>query len=284
MAALDCFYNDMNGVKEREQSMQDKIETIMHATNLVFGHRLQSDLNIFLEESNDQVCKEIFKRYQIREPIVKKMETLQKQLVSFVNSIKKSCLDVQKYERINLLMKKQSNFVTEWQRLNDIGGICSHTHADLQREIIYFNAEAQRKIKDLRLEQNYFVEMRRLIEKDMRNYTLSTHEKLRVLTSEAFNLITKYKKIKKKGELLLSLAANCRKFQTESEKIIVDSCDRSFVDDMFDLEDCFELSSIDLQKYMDCSEQVHIQIQFYDFSYRLTFFRTFCYDNFFYNI
>lgn len=257
MSALDCFYNDMNGIKDREQNMQYKIEKIMHATNLVFDQKLKSDLNIFLEESNDQVCKEIFKRFKIREGIVKKMEILQKLLVTFVTSIKKSCLDVQKYERINILMKKQSNFVTEWQRLNDIGGICSHTHTDLQREIIYFNAEAQRKIKDLRLEQNYFVEMRRLIENDMHNNTLNTHEKLRILTSRAFNLITKYKKIKKRGELLLSLAANCRKFQTESEKIIVDSCERSLEDDIHYAENCFKLYSIDLQKYLDCSEEVY---------------------------
>lgn len=64
-----------------------------------------------------------------------------------------------------------------------------------------------------------------------------------------------FQKLHKYGELLLSLSANCRKLQTESEKIIPcgDFEESTITDNPAD-KDQFKLQALDLQTHLDLTE------------------------------
>lgn len=65
-----------------------------------------------------------------------------------------------------------------------------------------------------------------------------------------------YQKLLKYGELLLSHAANCRKLQTESEKVAAPTDDDETCDD----DETFQLEALDLKAHIDMSEGVSYKI------------------------
>ena len=70
-----------------------------------------------------------------------------------------------------------------------------------------------------------------------------------------FHLISfqKYQKLQKHGELLLSLAANCRKLQTESEKVVLWGDFVEPIDNDAESE-TIELETINLKNHVDITE------------------------------
>uniref|UniRef100_A0A1A9Z961 Dynein regulatory complex subunit 2 n=1 Tax=Glossina pallidipes TaxID=7398 RepID=A0A1A9Z961_GLOPL len=262
--ASDMMHEFYDEIRDRDQvtnNIKVKCENVMHANNLVFEHQMLSDYHIFLEKRDDHVNTEIEKRYRLRDSIITKMRFLQNQLTTFLESLRSASLDVHKYERVSLLMERQKNFVVESEKLNDIESRSSRMHIDLQRDMLHVGAEAQRKIKDLRLEHAYFVQMRKNIENEMKQDRQETYEKLKILTFHCFQTNKKYKKLKKYGELLLSLAANCRKLQTESEKVVPWGDFEEPIDVKAD-EIVFKLNVLDLKSHVDLDEEeLDAQIQ-----------------------
>lgn len=185
----DMIHEFYDEIKDRSQVINEnkvKCENVMHATNVVVEHQMLSDYHIFLEKRDDRVNTEVEKRYRLRDSIVSKMRFLQKQLTTFLESLRNVSLDVRKYERVHLLMERQRNFVIESQKLNDVEARSTRIYMDSQRDMLHIGAEAQRKIKDLRLEHAYFVQMRKTIEKEMRQDREETYEKLKILTFHCF--------------------------------------------------------------------------------------------------
>uniref|UniRef100_A0A1B0BRR8 Dynein regulatory complex protein 1/2 N-terminal domain-containing protein n=1 Tax=Glossina palpalis gambiensis TaxID=67801 RepID=A0A1B0BRR8_9MUSC len=262
--ASDMMHEFYDEIRDRDKVTNDikvKCENVMHANNLVVEHQMLSDYHIFLDKRDDRVNTEIEKRYRLRESIITKMRFLQKQLTTFLESLRSASLDVHKYERVSQLMERQKNFVVESQKLNDVEARSSRIHIDLQRDILHVGAEAQRKIKDLRLEHAYFVQMRKNIENEMKQDRQETYEKLKILTFRCFQTNKKYKKLKKYGELLLSLAANCRKLQTESEKVVPWGDFEEAIDVTADQIE-FKLNVLDLKSHVDLDEkELDAQIQ-----------------------
>uniref|UniRef100_A0A1B0BCR6 Dynein regulatory complex protein 1/2 N-terminal domain-containing protein n=1 Tax=Glossina palpalis gambiensis TaxID=67801 RepID=A0A1B0BCR6_9MUSC len=256
----DMVHEYYDEIKDREQVTNDikvKCENVMHANNVVVENQMLSDYQIFLDKRDDRVNTEIEKRYRLRDSIISNMRFLHKQLTTFLESLRNASLDVRKYERVNMLMERQKNFVIESQKLNDVEARSSRIYMDLQRDMLHIGADAQRKIKDLRLEHAYFVQMRKNIETEMKQDRQETYEKLKILTFHCFETNKKYKKLKKYGELLLSLAANCRKLQTESEKVVP----WGDFEKPIDIEDDkieFKLNVLDLKTHVDLDEEVRI--------------------------
>uniref|UniRef100_A0A1A9VHC6 Dynein regulatory complex subunit 2 n=1 Tax=Glossina austeni TaxID=7395 RepID=A0A1A9VHC6_GLOAU len=262
--ASDMMHEFYDEIRDRDQvtnNIKVKCENVMHAKNLVFEHQMLSDYHIFLDKRDDRVNTEIEKRYRLRDSIITKMRFLQKQLTTFLKPLRSASLNVHKYERVSLLMERQRNFVVESEKLNDVESRSSRIRIDLQRDMLHVGAEAQRKIKGLRLEHAYFVQMRKNIENEMKQDRQKTYEKLKILTVHCFQTNKEYKKLKKYGELLLSLAANCRKLQTESEKGVPWGDFQEPVDVKAD-EIVFKLKVLDLKSHVDLDEEeLDAQIQ-----------------------
>uniref|UniRef100_A0A1I8MJZ3 Dynein regulatory complex subunit 2 n=1 Tax=Musca domestica TaxID=7370 RepID=A0A1I8MJZ3_MUSDO len=250
---LHDFYNETEEKKQIEDSYQRNCENIMHATNLVTAENLREDFEIYLDKRNDQVNTEIEKRYILRDAIAKKMQKLHKQLLQFLDTIRNASLDPHKDERVRTLVERQRTFVVESKKLNDTERKFGRQHEDLREEIVREEAEAQRKINDLKLEQKYFLDLRKEIEERMQRSALDMHEKLKIVTSECYGISKDYQKLQKYGDLLLSLAANCRKLQTESEKVVPWGDFREMESADIPQED-FVLQTIDLQSHVDLNE------------------------------
>uniref|UniRef100_A0A1A9ZE75 Dynein regulatory complex protein 1/2 N-terminal domain-containing protein n=1 Tax=Glossina pallidipes TaxID=7398 RepID=A0A1A9ZE75_GLOPL len=248
------FYDEINDRSQVTNNIKVKCENVMHATNVVVEDQMLSDYHIFLDKRDDRVNTEIEKRYRLRDSIISKMRFLQKQLTTFLESLRNASLDVRKYERVNMLMERQKNFVVESQKLNYAEARGTRIYMDSQRDTLHIGAEAQRKIKDLRLEHAYFVQMRKNIEMEMIQDREETYEKLKILTFSCFQTNKKYKKLKKYGELLLSLAANCRKLQTESEKVVPWGDFEKPIDVNVDKVE-FKLNVLDLKTHVDLDEE-----------------------------
>ncbi|XP_065360792.1 centrosomal protein of 128 kDa [Calliphora vicina] len=251
---LHDFYREVAERSEIDSRVKLNCESVAHATELIAEQELLSDYQIFLDKQDDRVNTEIEKRYRLRDAITKKMKDLRKQLIEFLDSLRNVSLDVHKYERINALMERQRNFVSESKKLNDVEQRGSSVYADLQHDLVQVETEAKRKINDLKLEHGYFLQMRKDIENEMKLDREQTHEKLRIMTSESFKVLKKYEKLQKYGELLLSLAANCRKFQTESEKVVAwGDFQEARIESEIDKEP-FELEIINLKDHVDITE------------------------------
>lgn len=185
---LHDFYNETEEKKHIEDSYQRNCENIMHATNLVTAETLREDFEIYLDKRNDQVNREIEKRYILRDATAKKMQKLHKQLLQFLDTIRNASLDPHKDERVRTLVERQRTFVVESKKLNDTETKFSHQHEDLRGGIAIEEAEAQRKINDLKLEQKYFLDLRKEIEERMQRNASDMHDKLKIVTSECYGI------------------------------------------------------------------------------------------------
>ncbi|XP_004523793.1 coiled-coil domain-containing protein 65 [Ceratitis capitata] len=247
---IEEFKDELNSRKEIEDGFRLNCENIMHATNLVVEHQMLTDYEIFIEKQDDVVNSEIEKRFVIRDAVIAKMKLLHKQLIDFINSLVNVSLDTKKYEHIHMLMERQRNFVSESGRLNDIEFKLTRTAGDLQRDLVHNEVEAQRRLSDLRLEQEYFLQVRKSIEKSINYDRNVTFEKLQTLSGECYGMLKDYQKLLKYGELLLSNAANCRKLQTEAEKVEAPKDEGESAAE----ELSFQLEALNLKSHADMSE------------------------------
>lgn len=186
---LEQFYRDVDVTKDLSNDFKRNCENIMHASSTVIGYQLQSDYRYFVDKRNDDVNFEIEIRYELRNSIELKMRELQHQLVTFVESLKNGTVDTHKYSRLATLMERQRNYILETQKLDDIEDRSSRLMVDLQRDLLHVDADAKRKMKDLRLEHAYFVQMHKNIELQMRNDRARTYDHLKVLTCESYRII-----------------------------------------------------------------------------------------------
>ncbi|XP_018788073.1 PREDICTED: uncharacterized protein LOC108968474 [Bactrocera latifrons] len=248
---IEEFKDELNAHQKIQDGFRLNCENIMHATNLVVENQMLTDYEIFVEKQDNEVNTEIEKRFGIRDAVIAKMKTLHKQLIDFINSLVNVSLDTKKYEHIHMLMDRQRNFVTESRRLNDIEFRLTRTAGELQRDLVHNEVEAQRKLADLRLEQEYFLQVRKGIERNINYDRNVTFEKLQTLSGECYGMLKDYQKLLKYGELLLSHAANCRKLQTESEKVVAPKNEEEgSVDDA-----AFEVEALNLKAHIDVSEE-----------------------------
>ncbi|XP_011195697.2 dynein regulatory complex subunit 2 [Zeugodacus cucurbitae] len=244
---IEEFKDELNAHQKIQDGFRLNCENIMHCTNLVAENQMLTDFDIYVEKQDNVVNTEIEKRFCLRDAIIAKMKALHKQLIDFINSLVNTTLDTKKYEHIHMLMDRQRNFVSESGRLNDIEFRLTRSAGELQRDLVHSEVEAQRKLSDLRLEQEYFLQVRKGIERNINNDRSVTFAKLQTLSGECYGMLKDYQKLLKYGELLLSHAANCRKLQTESEKVVVPKYEE--LD-----ESAFELEALNLKAHIDISE------------------------------
>ncbi|ALC44182.1 CG10510 [Drosophila busckii] len=256
---LKEFYDEVHLRTEEVENMHNNSENIIHATNILTRDQLKLDYTIYLEQRDDCVNREIENRFQIRDQVVNKMSEMQHQLNTFVDSLYNTDLDANKYERIRQLTERQAQFVDEVRKLNVEEMKCLSTHGELQRDILRIETEDRATINDLRLEHEYFTNVRKKIEERMYIDRHTTHEKLRILTSECYALSKRFEKIVKGGELLLALSITCRKLQTESEKIIVGG---EIVDDVDvgELDDNFTIETLSIKDHVDITEEELVEL------------------------
>ena len=145
---------------------------------------------IFLEKKDDRVNTEIVKRYQLRDSILSKAKELHKQLMEFINSILNSTLDMDKYARIQMLMDRQRVFQQETIRLNQVELSYTRTLADLQRNLLQLEVNGQRKLNNLRLEMEYFQQVRKNIENCIENDSQISFQKMLTLTGKSYEVIS----------------------------------------------------------------------------------------------
>ncbi|KAH8370618.1 hypothetical protein KR093_004346 [Drosophila rubida] len=256
---LKEYYDEVHFRTEEVEAMQDNSENIIHASNLFTRDQLKLDYKIYLEQRDHYVNRDIEARFEIRDQVVKKMMEMQRQLNDFVDSLHSTELDAHKYERIKSLTERQQAFVDETHKLDAEEMKFIGLQNETQREMLRIEAENNNTINDLKLEYEYFANVRKKIEDRMHVDRITTHEKLRILSTECYELTKKFEKIVKSGELLLALSITCRKLQTESEKIIiggevVDSVDVGVVSDNFTLD------SLDIKKHVDFTEEEVIEL------------------------
>lgn len=185
---LKEFYDELRFRTEEVDAMHLNSENIIHASNLVARDTLKLDYNIYLEQRDHYVNKDIEARFQIRDSVVRRMSEMQRQLNEFVDSLFNTELDAHKYERIRSLTERQQNFFDETRKLDveemKYMGILN----DLQRDILRVEAENNTTINDLKLEFEYFANVRKKIEERMHADRITTHEKLRILSTECYQL------------------------------------------------------------------------------------------------
>ncbi|XP_053956102.1 protein BCAP [Anastrepha ludens] len=248
---IEDFQEELNSRKEIENGFRSNCENIMHATNLVVENQMLTDYDIFVDKQDSRVNTEIEKRFQIRDSVIAKMKALHKQLIDFITSQMNTSLDPKKYEHIHMLMERQRNFVIESRKLNDVELHLTRTFSDLQRDLLHSEIEAQRRLTDLRLEQEYFMQVRKGIERSIQRDRRATFEKLQTVSGECYGMLKDYQKLLKYGELLLSLTANCRKLQTESEKVVAPTDEKRISEEQM----AFQLQALNLESHVDMTEE-----------------------------
>ncbi|XP_067648124.1 dynein regulatory complex subunit 2 [Eurosta solidaginis] len=244
------FKEELNARKEIEDGFRLNCENIMHATNLLVEHQMLTDYNMYVEKQDYQVNTEIEKRFQVRDAVTAKMKALHQQLDNFIGSLVNTSLDAKKYEHIHALMDRQRNFVYETRKLNDIEYRLTRNYGELQRELVHIELDAQRRFADLRLEYEFFMQVRKGIERTISHDKHVVFQKLQTLSGECYGMLKDYQKLLKYGELLLSLSVMCRKLQTESEKIIAPKEKHKTSEN----ETALCLESLNLEDHVDVSE------------------------------
>ncbi|KAH8295656.1 hypothetical protein KR018_002108 [Drosophila ironensis] len=250
---LRDYYNEVRRRTEELEHMHLNAENIIHATNISVRDGLKEDYTIYLEQRDDRVNTEIENRFKIRANIVRRMNEMQQQLNDFVESLKSTELDAHKYEKIRWLTEKQEAFMIESRKLNAEESKYINMQGDLQRDIVRMESENNSTINDMRLEFQYFTNVRKKIEVDQVMDRHITHEKLRILTGESHELIKQMEKHVKSGELLLALSITCRKLQTESEKIILGG--EVFDETDVDISDEFKIQTLNIKDHVDMTEE-----------------------------
>lgn len=182
------FYNEVKFRTDEVDAMHENSENIIHASNVYTRDTLKLDYQIFLEQRDHYVNKDIETRFQIRDQVVRKMNEMQRHLNEFVDSLFNTELDAHKYERIRALTERQQNFFEETRKLDVEEMRYLGMQSDLQRELMKVEADHAATINDHRLELNYFAEVRKNIEIGMHNDRITTHEKLRILSTECYHL------------------------------------------------------------------------------------------------
>lgn len=185
---LKEFYDEVHFRTQEVEAMHENSENIIHASNLFTRDQLKLDYQIYLEQRDHYVNKDIEARFQIRDQVVKKMTDMQRQLNEFVDSLHNTELDAHKYERIRSLTERQQAFVEETRKLDVEEMKYISLQNETQREMLRIETENNTTINDLKLEYEYFANVRKKIEERMHVDRITTHEKLRILSTECYEL------------------------------------------------------------------------------------------------
>lgn len=183
------FYREVADRVEIEKQTKINCESVVHAKELLAEQEMLSDYKIFLDKRDDRVNIEIEKRYHLRNCITRKMKDLHKQLIEFLESLRNVSLDAHKYERVNALMERQRNFVSETQTLNNIESRNTRVYNEVQHDLLQEEIEGKRKINDLKMEHAYFLQMRKNIENEIKSDREETYEKLKIISGESFKVL-----------------------------------------------------------------------------------------------
>ncbi|XP_043647473.1 dynein regulatory complex subunit 2 [Drosophila teissieri] len=255
---LRDYYEEVRRRTEEVEAMKTNSENIIHATNITTRDQLKEDYTIYLEQRDDRVNTEIENRFKIRDQIVRRMTHMQQQLNDFVESLRSTELDAHKYEKIHWLTERQAAFMEESRKLNAEESKYINMQAELQREMVRMDAENNSTLNDLRLEFQYFTNVRKKIELNQEMDREITHEKLRILTGECYELTKQMEKHVKSGELLLALSITCRKLQTESEKVILGG--EVFDETEVEVGENFKLQTLNMKDHVDMTEEELVEL------------------------
>ncbi|KAH8239992.1 hypothetical protein KR032_010095 [Drosophila birchii] len=255
---LRDYYEEVRRRTEEMEAMQLNAENIIHATNITTRDELKEDYNIYLEQRDDRVNTEIENRFRIRDQVAYQMLEMMQQLNEFVESLRSTELDAHKYEKIAWLTERQEAFMEESRKLNAEEAKYINMQAELHREMVRIDTENTSTLNDLRLEFQYFTNVRKKIELNQEMDRNITHEKLRILTGECYDLTKQMEKHVKGGELLLALSITCRKLQTESEKVILGG--EVFDETELPETEEFTLKTLNLKNHVDMTEEELIEL------------------------
>ncbi|XP_017048470.1 dynein regulatory complex subunit 2 [Drosophila ficusphila] len=255
---LRDYYEEVRRRTDELDAMHMNSENIIHATNITTRDQLKEDYTIYLEQRDDRVNTEIENRFKIRDQIVRRMTHMQQQLNEFVESLRSTELDAHKYEKIHWLTERQEAFMEESRKLNAEESKYLNMQAELQREMVRMELENNSTLNDLRLEFQYFTNVRKKIEVNQEMDRKITHEKLRILTGECYEVTKQMEKHVKSGELLLALSITCRKLQTEAEKVILGG--EVFDDTEVQVNENFKLQTLNLQDHVDMTEDELVEL------------------------
>ncbi|XP_044312670.1 dynein regulatory complex subunit 2 [Drosophila rhopaloa] len=255
---LRDYYEEVRRRTEELEAMQTNSDNIIHATNITTRDQIKEDYTIYLEQRDDRVNTEVENRFKTRDQVVRRMSFMQQQLNDFVESLRSTELDAHKYEKIHWLTERQEAFMEESRKLNAEESKYINMQAELQREMVRMDVENNSTLNDLRLEFQYFTNVRKKIELNQEMDRDITHEKLRILTGECYELTKQMEKHVKSGELLLALSITCRKLQTEAEKVILGG--EVFDDTELQVEENFKLQTLNLKDHVDMTEEELVEL------------------------
>lgn len=182
------FYNEVQFRTDEVDAMHQNSENIIHASNVYTRDTIKLDYQIYLEQRDHYVNKDIEHRFQIRDQVVRKMNQMQTHLNEFVDSLFNTELDAHKYERIRSLTERQNNFFEETRNLDVEEMRYLTKQNDLQRELLRVETDHNATISDCRQELEYFSNARKKIEERMHVDRITTHERLRILSTECYGL------------------------------------------------------------------------------------------------
>ncbi|KAH8322258.1 dynein regulatory complex subunit 2 [Drosophila kikkawai] len=255
---LRDYYDEVRRRTEEVEAMHLNTDNIIHASNIITRDQLKEDYSIYLEQRDDRVNTEIENRFRIRDQVASRMLEMQQQLNDFVESLRSTELDAHKYEKISWLTERQEAFMEESRKLNAEEAKYINMQAELHREMVRIETENNSTLNDLRLEFQYFTNVRKKIELNQEMDRNITHEKLRILTGECYELTKQMEKHVKSGELLLALSITCRKLQTEAEKVILGG--EVFDETEVQEDEQFKLQTLNLQDHVDMTEEQLVEL------------------------
>ncbi|EDW73115.1 uncharacterized protein Dwil_GK17371 [Drosophila willistoni] len=253
------YYDEIKRRTEEVEHMHNNSENIIHASNIVTRDQLKEDYDIYLEQRDDRINTEIENRFRIRDQVVHKMNDMMTQLNDFVETLRNTELDAHKYERIRWLTERQQLFHVESRKLTVEELKYQNILNDMHREMLRIDLENNSTINDLRLEFQYFSNVRKKIEDGQTMDDHITHEKLRILSGECYELIKHFEKHVKSGELLLALSITCRKLQTESEKVILGG-EVYNKTDLGQINEKFKLETLNMKDHVDMTEDELVEL------------------------
>ncbi|XP_055915447.1 dynein regulatory complex subunit 2 [Eupeodes corollae] len=249
------FFDELSIMQEVPKKIKLNNENIIHNKNNIWKKRLKENHELFIERKFEETSVEIENRYIIRDGIVKKMNLLHKQLLNFMKELQGNLTDVRKTENYLNFMQRQRNYVVQTDKLNEMERVCLKTIAQLRQELLHIESELNRKMCELKAERDHCLKLKSNIKASIESDRKLIYGKMLKSSNECYKLKKKLKEFVKQGELLLSLAACCRKYQTEKEKVIPFQASNEDLVTTQELEQERQKMNVDIAKLLDVSEE-----------------------------
>lgn len=186
---VDGFHKECDALTQNIYNFKTASECVMNCNNKRLEHELQEDFEKSLDKRDDLINNEIMERYRMRDMVVAKMNKLQNQLCDFLNALMNSSLDVHKQKRLQMLRVRQTEFEKESKELGAIETKTSRMLVEVENEIVMEELESKKRLKDLKMQFDYFLEFRRNLERHISADRQRTYEKQKVVAVESYHVV-----------------------------------------------------------------------------------------------